>query len=126
MKRTILLLAAVAVSACEGSTGPQGPAGPAGGATRTPSYCNGGIAAANSGNNWTVTASCNGAADMPLQGLCLEPGGLPADAFLSESAPVNWSDTSQVAGWRCKWSWQMGAPTAEFAAQAEVCCATPQ
>lgn len=126
MKRPILLLTALTLVACEGSTGPQGPAGPPGGGSRTPSYCNGGVTTANAGNNWTITTSCNNVADIPLQGLCLEPGGLPTTAFLSESAPVNWNDTTQLAGWRCKWNWQVGAQTSDFAAQAEVCCATPQ
>ncbi len=128
---SLAALAAALTIACgnEGPQGPTGPAGPQGAAgtdKRLASYCNGVNSQATAANSWTLTASCNAAADIPVQGWCFEPAGLPSGAFLADSAPVNWNDTTKVAGWSCTWGWQNGATTSPIPAVVEICCATPQ
>jgi hypothetical protein len=122
----ILLGSIVFVTACDGPTGPAGPAGPAGpGIRRGAAYCNATSAEANVGNAWTLTASCNTAADIPLHGFCFEPAGLPAGAALVLEAPIAWDVTTGPAGWGCTWGWISGTPT-PFTGTAEICCATPE
>lgn len=124
------VLLAVATFACgkgaQGPAGPTGPQGPPGPTTRLPSYCNTMAAGVGAGNGWTLSASCNAAADMPVEGWCMATQELPAGAFLSVSAPVNWDNTSLVAGWTCTWAWSNGATQLSFNGKAEICCATPQ
>lgn len=128
MSRFTLLCSLVLVcAACEGPRGEPGPTGPAGRFPydRAKAYCTGGSWDLSSANNWTLTASCRAVADTPIEGWCVEPGGFPAGAYLADSQPVNWADTSAVAGWRCTWAWQNGATQVTFAGQAEICCAAP-
>lgn len=123
------LLAALTIVGCKGPEGPAGPTGaqgPAGPTTRLPSYCNSMASAVGPGNSWTLSASCNAAKDIPVEGWCMGTQELPAGAFLSVSAPVNWDNTSLVAGWTCTWAWTGGATQLPFNAKAEICCETPQ
>ncbi len=110
----------------QGPAGPTGPQGPAGPTKRLPSYCNGSLGEVNAGNSWTRSTSCNAAADIPLEGWCSEPAGVPSGAFLAVTLPVNWDNTSLVAGWSCTWAWQNGATQTPFAGDVQICCATPQ
>ncbi len=121
-----VLATTLCVLGCEGKTGPQGPAGPAGSINRAASYCNGVFASADASNNWTLTASCSAVADVPIEGWCFEPDGLPIGAFRADDTPVNWNDTTKLAGWSCTWGWQVGATTSPIPAKVEICCATPQ
>jgi hypothetical protein len=121
-----LLAVALSSLACQGSAGDQGPAGPRGAPySRAATYCNGVFTSATAANAWTLTASCNAIADIPVEGWCFEPAGLPTTAFRSEDAPVNWNDPAQLAGWTCSWGWQGGATTSPIPAKVEICCATP-
>ncbi len=126
-----VVVAAALTLAC-GKEGPQGPAGPAGAqgpagpTNRVPSYCNGVNTSATAANSWTLSASCSAAVDIPVEGWCYEPAGLPSGAFLANSAPVNWENMSVAAGWTCTWGWQNGATTSPIPAIVEMCCATPQ
>lgn len=124
-------LATALTLAC-GKTGPQGPTGPTGPTgpstinTRIASYCNEVLAPATATNSWTLSVSCNAIADIPVEGWCYEPASLPSGAFLANDAPLNWNDTTKIAGWTCTWGWDMGATTSPIAADIQICCATPQ
>jgi len=112
-----------------GTAGETGPAGPPGTAyDRATSYCSA-SSVVNAASNWTVSATCKNASDVPINGSCYAPDQ-PASAFLAWSEPVGWSDTTKPAGWACTWSWQPGtqptSPTFWFSGTAEICCATPQ
>ncbi len=109
---------------CEGPAGPQGPAGRP--YSRAASYCSGVFTSADASNSWTLTASCNAIADIPIEGWCFEPAGLPSGAFRADEGPVNWNDPTKLAGWSCTWGWQVGATTSPIPAKVEICCATPQ
>ncbi len=123
-RRLVPLASALLVLGCEGPTGPQGPPGRP--YSRAASYCNGVFSSADAANSWTLTASCNAVADIPIEGWCLEPVGLPSGAFRADEGPINWNDPTKVAGWSCTWGWQVGATTSPIPAQVEICCATPQ
>jgi hypothetical protein len=126
---SVVILVAALNLACRGPEGPAGatgPQGPAGPTTRLPSYCNTTAAGVGAGNAWTLSASCNAAKDIPVEGWCLATQELPTGAFLSVSSPVNWDNTSLVAGWTCTWGWTAGATQLGFTGRAEICCETPQ
>ncbi len=126
MLRILLLLASTLVVACEGPAGKDGAPGPAGpGLRRGAAYCNGNSAEVNAGNGWSLTASCTAAADIPLEGFCFEPAGLPSGAALVLEQPLGWDTTGGPAGWTCTWGWISGTET-PFTGTAEICCATPQ
>jgi hypothetical protein len=123
------VLAAAVTIACKGPEGPTGPAGPQGSpgpTTRLASYCNSTATTAGTANSWTLSASCNAAKDIPVEGWCMFGQEPPAGAYLSNSAPVNWDNTSLVAGWTCTWAWAAASTPLPFQAKAEICCATPQ
>ena len=119
----LALLASTLIVACEGPTGPAGATGP--GLKRGAAYCNANSAEVNAGNGWSLTASCAAASDIPLEGFCVEPAGLPSGAALVLELPVAWNTTASTAGWTCTWGWIGGTPT-PFTGNAEICCATPQ
>ncbi len=126
MKRIVPLLALLASAllvGCEGPAGKEGPAGP--GLKRGAAYCNTTSGEVNAGNGWTLTATCKASADIPLEGFCYEPAGLPSGAALVLELPLRWDTTTDLAGWTCTWSWISGTPT-PFTGTAEICCATPQ
>jgi hypothetical protein len=125
---SLIVLAAVLTIACgkEGAQGPAGPQGVPGPTKRLPTYCNSVLNTVSAANSWTLTASCNAATDIPVEGWCFEPSSpLPSGAFLANSTPVNWNDITKIAGWTCTWGWQ-GPVGSAFSAQVEICCATPQ
>ncbi len=125
---TFAALAAAVSLGCRGPEGPTGPAGaqgPAGPTTRLADYCNTTAIGVSAGNSWTLSASCNAAADIPVEGWCMFNQEPPVGAYLSNSAPVNWDNTSLVAGWTCTWAWTAGSTPLPFQAKAEICCATP-
>ncbi len=111
----------------EGPTGPAGAQGPAGPTTRLADYCNTTAVGVTSTNTppWTVAVNCNSAADIPVEGWCIFNQEPPAGAYLSNSAPVNWDNTSLAAGWTCTWAWATGSTQVNFQGKAEICCATP-
>jgi hypothetical protein len=136
-----VLALSLLTSACDGPAGAQGPQGAQGlpgdqgpigdpgaiGTTgspgpsvRTPSYCGTqpGTIATPTG---TLTVSCASAADIPLSGQCWAPAGLPTDAYVTYSIPVDWNDLTKPAGWQCTWA----NPTTAFSGVAEICCAKP-
>jgi len=132
-----VLFSAVLTIACgkEGSAGPAGPAGaggPAGPAgtpyDRATSYCSS-SSVVNAASNWSVSVTCANVRDIPIEGSCYAPDQ-PGNAFLAWSKPVDWSDTTKLAGWTCSWGWQPGTepPTPDywFSGTAEICCATPK
>ncbi len=119
------LVLAVACRGPEGPTGPAGPQGPTGPTTRVADYCNTTGSGVGASNSWTLSVSCNSAADIPVEGWCMFNQEPPAGAYLSNSAPVNWDNTSLVAGWTCTWAWTTGSTPLTFLAKAEICCATP-
>ncbi len=121
-----LLLAGVLLLACQGPTGKDGSAGPTGpGFKRGADYCNNVTAPVTGSSPYSLTATCNAAADVPVEGFCYEPSGLPTGAALVLQEPLNWDVTTPAAGWRCTWAWISGTP-APFSGSVEICCATPQ
>ena len=127
MNRASFVLAALALSACTGPSGPQGPPGPSGPPySRSASYCNTTSADAAPSNSWTLFVRCTNVPDIPIEGWCYEPQGLPTGMFRSADAPVDWADTAKAAGWTCGWGWQGGVTPTPFPAVVEICCATPQ
>lgn len=122
--RFATLLALALLVACRGPKGDTGTTGATGpGFKRGAEYCNNVTGPVSDVNNMRLTASCNTAADIPVEGFCYAPAGLPAGAQLVQEIPVNWDATTPAAGWQCVWAWISGTP-APFDGSAEICCAT--
>jgi hypothetical protein len=122
MRHIALALVVTATVACDGVPGPQGPAGARGaGIDRNNIYCNVSQETFTSSGTKSLTAACNAGSDVPLDGTCFEPEGLPSDAQRRIDQPYGWDIDNYVAEWRCTWA---AGPT-QFSGYAEICCATP-
>lgn len=118
----VLLLTTVACRGPAGQDGAPGPAGP--GLKRGADYCNE-VTGTVKPSASQLSAYCNAAADIPIEGWCYEPSGLPTDARLVQEFAVAWDTTTTPAGWTCGWTWTDLTPIS-FTGAADICCAKPQ
>lgn len=96
---------AMVLSGCGGTEGPRGaagPTGPPGTPNRNAIYCrNAGDATLAGG--YTLTATCDAAADFPLEGAC-SSGTLPGKYYIARNEPVGWNNQGAAPGtWVCTW-----------------------
>jgi len=137
MERLAAAIFVLLLVACGGSQGPQGPTGPQGdpgapgatgaiGATggytsKEDVYCNT-IVMPDDPAVVEVTASCNAAADLPLEGGCMTPPSASDIALLS-SGPGAWSTFTTAAIWSCRWiRLSSGAFVNVPGGAASICC----
>lgn len=143
--RILLLVCAIALSACEGATGAMGPAGPSGPdggsgpagpagtdgggyySSRANVYCN---TVTNTAGLAVVTAPCNTLTDIPIGGGCSSSPTVTTVALVT-SQPVAWEAAyvDQVpAYWACAWvsngagTSTDGTPVILTGASAKICC----
>jgi hypothetical protein len=125
----LTIVTAAVLAGCGGSEGPQGPPGPQGPAgvpNRKAIYCRS-VGDATLAGGYTLTASCDAAADFPVEGSC-SSGTLPGNYYLGQSQPFAWDNNgASPAQWVCAWHAGTGdalVPTIN-GTSAWICCVPP-